>query len=144
MCSIGLAALLVAGCASSTTAPNGSADPRTPAAKIPAAGLNKDMTPEQVRSLLGNPDSTKPMKAPEGHSEVWTYQLHRSTNVRMVPVGSHDVPYVDPMTGEQRMISEPAYERESVDVVEELRLLWYNDRLVSWKKVTRQGNRDYD
>jgi hypothetical protein len=48
----------------------------------PAAGVTENMTPEQVRALLGPPDEIEPGTADNGRSkETWTYRKAGKTVV---------------------------------------------------------------
>lgn len=51
----------------------------------------------------------------------------------MVPIKMEDILYFDPLTGQQRTIQEPVYSQEVRTVEEELQLLLYEGKLVSWK-----------
>ena len=53
--------------------------------------------------------------------------------VGLVPLKTEDIPYVDPFSGQQRTIQEPVYSQKVRTVEEELQLLLYEGKLVSWK-----------
>ena len=76
-------------------------------------------------------------------AEVWIYRRTAVVGVDLVPTGTEDVPYVDPLSGQTRMIQNPVYNQETRTVEEELQLLLYEGRLVSWKRGFRE-KRSYD
>jgi hypothetical protein len=89
------------------------------------------MTADQVRVALGPPIDVRPMQSPG--AEIWVYRRMTARDVGMVPLKMEDIPYVDPATGQQRTIQEPVYSQEVRTVEEELQLLLYEGKLVSWK-----------
>jgi hypothetical protein len=123
---LALMALSVTGCStanSSRVAPTGTPDPWQ--------SLAKDMSADQVRAALGQPIEVRPLQSPG--AEIWVYRRITSREVRMAPFKMEDVPYVDPTTGQQRTAQEPVYSQEVHTVEEELQLLLYEGRLVTWK-----------
>ena len=129
---LALLAALLAACSSTPSAATARSD-RAPAAGEPEAwrSLAKDMTADQVRAALGQPFAVRPMQSPG--AEIWVYRRMTARDVGMVPLKMEDIPYVDPFTGQQRMIQEPVYYQEVRTVEEELNLLLYQGKLVSWK-----------
>lgn len=120
---LALMALSLAGCSTAPSAATGKPDPWR--------ALAKDMTADQVRAALGEPIQVRPMQSPG--AEIWVYRRTAARDVRMVPLKMQDIPYVDPLTGQQRTIQEPVYSQEVRTVEEELNLLLYQGKLVSWK-----------
>ena len=70
-------------------------------------------------------------------AEVWIYRRTAAVDVGMVPTKMEDVPSFDPMTGQQRTMQMPVYSQETRTVEEELQLLLYEGKLVSWKRGFR-------
>jgi hypothetical protein len=99
-----------------------------------ALGLYRNMTGQQVRSVLGQPVRVAPMEAPEGAAEVWTFRRSVVTGTREVQTGVRDVPWMDPVSGESRMLQEPVYGLETTFATEEIELLIFEDRLLDWKR----------
>ena len=120
---LALLAAILAACSSAPSA--------APAKPDPWRSLAKDMTADQVRVALGPPIDVRPMQYPG--AEIWVYRRMTARDVGMVPLKMEDIPYVDPATGQQRTIQEPVYSQEVRTVEEELQLLLYGGKLVSWK-----------
>jgi hypothetical protein len=137
----GLVLGLLPGCASAPS--DQEADPKAAQGPAPggerslAANLRKGMTQEQVREMLGNPAQIRPVRGAEGTSERWVYERRVSQVVDQQATGSQDVPYIDPFTGEMRMIQEPTYSQVTKTITEELHLLWRNGGLESWTTLHR-------
>jgi hypothetical protein len=117
------------------------ATPPVAGEKVPAE-LHKGMKPEEVRQALGNPVRVQPLKVPEGKAERWIYTRGKKTETRRVATGTMDLPYVDPITGQTRMIPEPVYSDEATTITEELHLFWHNGELVDWK-IEYRSDRSY-
>ena len=95
------------------------------------AELRKGMTPDEVRLAFGEPARIQPATADA--AEEWIYVVERKTEVNQVVLGTHDVPYVDPATGQTRMIAEPTYSDEATTIIVELHLIWRDGILAGWK-----------
>lgn len=80
------------------------------------------------------------MKAPS--AEVWIYRRTVAMDIDMVVTGVEQIPTIDPMSGQQRMVANPVYSQETRTKEEELRLLLVEGRLVTWKRAFRT-ERDY-
>jgi hypothetical protein len=130
----GVFALAFSGCSGvpdSTTAGAKSASGPEPA---PASvnALQKGMKPDEVRALLGEPRDVSQRTGSAGPEETWSYRrrLREYTNQKVT--GTSEFPYVDPITGQTRMILEPIYTLYTVTEYEELTLQWRNGELVEW------------
>jgi hypothetical protein len=108
--------------------------------KNPTRALRKGMTPAAVRAVMGEPVEVVPLPAPEGTSERWLYRQLPRNVVEQKVTGTQEIPYVDPITGQQRMIPEPVYSNVTTTIVEEIHLLWFNGELISWT-TQRKENR---
>lgn len=131
------AALVVAGCASSTSPGNAVAqDSVARVAADPDAHLRTGMTVEQVRGVLGSPDVIRPLASSEGKGETWVYAVRIPQGVNVVTGETVSRPYFDPFTNQMKEIQEPAYRKqEIVTLVERLSLLIYDGRLEKWVKT---------
>lgn len=120
---LALAGLILAGCANM---------PSTPAAEQdPWQALAKGMTADQVRAAFGQPINVRPMQTPG--AEIWVYRRMTAREVGLVALKTEDIPFNDPFSGQQRTIQEPVYSQEERTVEEELQLLLYEGKLMSWK-----------
>lgn len=89
----------------------------------------------EIRELLGRPSAVRPMESGDGKAEVWVYDRPVQTSVRAVSTGMRDEPWVDPITGEMRMLKVPILEYETESRHVELRLLMFHGRLINWAEV---------
>lgn len=129
---LALAGLILAGCANMPSTPAAEQDRKAqPSQQDPWQALAKGMTADQVRAAIGQAINVRPMQTPG--AEIWVYRRMTAREVAMVPLKTQDVPYVDPVTGQQRMTQELVYSQEVRTVEEELQLLLYEGKLVSWK-----------
>ena len=137
-----LVAPILAGCSSVPSAPT-TAQKRAaqPARPDPWLSLAKGTTAEQVRADLGTPVEVRPLRSPG--AEVWIYRRTAAVDVNLVPTKTEDVPYFDPITGQQRTIQNPVYSQETRTVEEELQLLLYEGKLVNWKRGFRDERSYY-
>jgi hypothetical protein len=129
---LALAGLILAGCANMPSTPAAEQDRKAqPSQQDSWQSLAQGMTADQVRAALGQPINVRPMQTPGG--EIWVYRRMTAREMGLVPLKTEEIPYVDPFTGEQRMIQEPVYSQEVHTVEEELQLLLYEGKLMSWK-----------
>lgn len=139
--------LLAAGLAGCTNTPS-SAPSASAAAAAPAAAnsiavdgthLHKGDTADKLLAAVGEPDERKPFRADEIAAEVWIYKRRIPGAVRQVPSSTRDVPYVDPLTGNMRMLQEPVYSNERTTFDETTELLLINGQLAEWKQWLRES-----
>jgi outer membrane protein assembly factor BamE (lipoprotein component of BamABCDE complex) len=129
---------LAAGCTStsSSTAPR---HPVVAGTVIDAAAskLEKGMSADTVRKLLGKPAEITLRRTAEGTVEEWTY--HRNfQRAEQVPAGMREVPaFVGPTGGSGGMgtMQEPIYTIEIHDIDETLKLLMFKGSLMEWKSA---------
>jgi len=137
---LGLAGLTFSGCATATPAPGaGTAAAAATAPKDPWLALARDLTAEQVRAALGEPREMRPMQTSGG--EIWVYRRTTAAGVDLVQTSTEEIPYYDPIRGEMRTRPSPVYSQQTRLVEQELNLLMFQGRLVSWKVQVRQGQR---
>ncbi len=89
----------------------------------------------EIKTILGRPTAVRPMESGDGKAEVWVYDRPVKTAVRPVSTGMRDVPWVDPITGEMRMLQEPIIEYETESRRVELRLLMFHGHLINWAEI---------
>lgn len=80
--------------------------------------------------------------ADHGVAERWTYSQvvgHRAENV---PTSTRQVPVLEPLTGETRLVEEPVYTSVRIDRVVGVHLLFIDDRLTQSKSFAGE-RRDY-
>ena len=123
-----LAALVFTGCA---TAPPGAVGPD------PWSRLTANLTADQVRALLGAPAEVRPMKSSQGPAEIWIYRRTIPGGTSLVATRTFERPATNPLTGQQTTVLEPDYSQETRTVKQELQLLMYAGKLVTWKSGNR-------
>jgi hypothetical protein len=129
---LALAGLILAGCANMPSTPAAEQDRKAPPAQQdPWQSLAEGMTADQVRAALGQPINVRPMQT--SGAEIWVYRRITAREVGLVSLKTEDIPYNDPFSGQQRTIQEPVYSQEERTVEEELQLLLYEGKLMSWK-----------
>ena len=116
--------------------------PAEAASKKPAkTPLEKGMTAETVRKLIGEPNEIKKLKSPEGKAETWVYR--REIGVRFIDVaaGTRQVPAYVGVGGTDGMgtRTEIIYRKKRVIIYRVTSLLMFNDRLVLAKQVDEQS-----
>jgi hypothetical protein len=97
---------------------------------------------DKVKKLLGNPDETRPMKAPSGKAEIWAYMKEVSRRVDRVDRSTPDtVINVTESDGSVRQKITPGQVRfEDVHYVTEdvVEVLLFNDHYVLHKISRRE------
>lgn len=149
------AALLavLSGCANTpTTSDSQSEIPAAAAAvAVPSgkeAGLQKGMTAEEVKAVMGDPAEIKPLKSPTGKAEIWIY--HRSTrgSERQIQVGTKSTPItsVNSSTGTTNVmqtIDEPIF-KDQVEIIDEtINLLMFDGRFMQLNRAV-QSHMQFD
>lgn len=119
-------AWLWGGCSTAGTTAASSA-----AAESPRPTLQQGMSAEEVVAILGEPNAKTKDSDGDGRVEVWVYLRPINTSVRQVAASMASVPWVDPVTGELRYISEPVIGMQRTEFVEELRLRLDDGRLMT-------------
>ena len=129
------ALLLASGC---STAP---AEASQTAAKSPSLStatlqqrLIKGMRRSEVANYLGPAAEVKPFVTAGAEGEIWTYTTVAPGPSRQVAATMRDVEFVDPITGEMRMIQEPVFKNELTTITDVTELLFIKDLLVEWKQ----------
>ena len=105
--------------------------------------ITTGMTPAQIEQVLGKPAEIRPMHAGEHDAEVWIYLRQGDPVVRQVTTGMREVPYVDPLTGVQKTLSEPIYAYVTETPRLELRLLVFQGSLVHWRQSVRGSDKTF-
>ena len=121
---LALLALGLAGCETTSNA-----NKALNATDIPIV-ITKGMSADELKAALGDPDDISPFKDNEG-AEVWTYRKIDKT-VDMVVTGTKDVPYVDPFTGEQKMLQESVLNPETRTTETETKFLVVFGKVAAW------------
>ncbi len=129
-----LLAALVSGCSSPTT-PTPPPSARSPS--DPFRSLKEGMAIAEVRALLGEPADIRslPPQVDALPAEIWIYHRVAAENEKQVPIGTRELPLMNPITGQMGTTLEPIYETQKLAVKETIELLIVNQRFVTGKVI---------
>lgn len=105
----------------------------------PAVTLTKGMSIEQINMEMGEPMEVVPTDIYKGKGEAWIYKKIRTTTSQ---TASHtiDVLYIDPITGEEKIIKQPVAELQSTKHKFLTTLYVLDGKLIGWKQSTTTSN----
>lgn len=92
------------------------------------------MRRSEVANYLGPANEVKPIADAGAAGEIWVYTTTFPGPSRQVAATMREVEFVDPITGEMRMIQEPVFKNELTTITEITELLFIKDLLVEWKQ----------
>ena len=72
----------------------------------------------EVANYLGPATEVKPFVTAGAEGEIWTYTTVAPGPSRQVAATMRDVEFVDPITGEMRMIQEPVFKNEITTITD--------------------------
>jgi len=108
-------------------------DPRLP--------LKKGMMAKDVKERWGEPASVEPFSSADGKAKVWTYYYTIRDDSMLVVNGTVDqITYIGPNEGMQNR-PQLTYGMQHTLVQQVVKLLLYDDMLVSWKKSIERTER---
>jgi len=91
------------------------------------------MSTDELRKLVGEPDKVTEKSDSTGVFEIWEYLHSTDLGTRLAQTGQASVPYVDPVTGQQRTMFDESLTRERTYAHETLEVLIKDARTVYWK-----------
>jgi hypothetical protein len=130
---------LLAGCASTPTSSpvagdRSAANSTMNAPGDPESALQKGMTAEAVKAIMGEPSEIKPMKSPAGLAEIWIYHRKIQGNVQQVMVGMKSTPITSiSSTGQTSIIQsidEPILRQQTEIIEETVNLLIFEGKYI--------------
>lgn len=128
-----------AGCSNPPAPPSAAAaDPAAPP-RVIAKGMSAD----EILRRIGKPTEVRPIDSPEGQAEIWIYRRPAGHTTQQTAATVHEIPVVNPYTGVIRMLNEPTYSLDTVDLLESTSLLIYNGKMVEWKRAI-EGKRVFE
>jgi outer membrane protein assembly factor BamE (lipoprotein component of BamABCDE complex) len=140
-----LAAFLVS-CSSTPTPSTPDKTASSPTATVVGDGpehtLQKGMTAEAVKRIMGEPAEIKLMSTTTGTAEVWVYRRTSSSPIRQVQVGTRftkGTPSSGSATGDHssnmaaQMVDEPVFAQQIEIVDETISLLMFDGKLLEQK-----------
>ncbi|MDQ8187811.1 hypothetical protein [Pelagicoccus sp. SDUM812002] len=96
--------------------------------------VTKGSSTADLVAALGEPISIEPYE-PDPNVEIWTYDFTKS-RVDMVGVDTQEIPYVDPITGIERTITEAVYRPQTTTEKRLVRVFVAKDTVIGWKEET--------
>lgn len=128
--------LVLSGCA--TTGKETSLD----SARSLSSDVVRGSPTEDLIALLGEPQLIEPYEGDPERIQIWTYHITK-TNTQFVGFNSKEVPWVDPITGELKMILEPDYQPKTTISTDTVRVYIIDDKVLGWI-VDRKNRRYYN
>jgi hypothetical protein len=112
----------------------------------PEQTLQKGMTAEAVKGIMGAPAEIKLMATTTGNAEIWVYRRTSSAPVRQVQVGTR-VTNVTTIGGDQQAhvaqtVEEPVFAQQIEIVDETISLLMFDGKLLE-QKASAQKRLEY-
>jgi hypothetical protein len=131
---LGLGTLLFAFTACETTPATATASPDPTAVEAQRPPVKKGMTAEEVLAALGEPNARRPIDDPRvAEGEEWLYRSRSESHVGSAAVSINETFYIDPITGEDKVILDPVTGSEIYVVEREVRLYIIDGVLAGWK-----------
>lgn len=135
---------LLAGCAGTTesgvpskqSAPASAATEQTPFDTIVVG-----MTAVEIKALVGAPQEIKPYKPGDLQNEIWVYDHFISEQVRLVSVGTQELPLMNPITGVMGTTKEDIMTEERVRISEIIEMLMVDGRLAAVKRKPKSDRK---
>lgn len=105
--------------------------------------LHKGMTADAVIQAVGRPQEVKPMKAPDGQAEVWTYRRVFRRDTYQVATGVEEVPAFVWINGPLGTAKEVTYSIRNATTYQVTSLLMFNGQLVHAKQWFERESGSY-
>ena len=98
---------------------------------MPFPKLEKGMTAETIRKLLGEPKEIQPTTSPEGKAEIWIYYFEKDLGMVQVAAGTRPVQVMSvvPNASGTVTVQEPVYTMAAKKAEITLSLLMFNGQL---------------
>lgn len=97
------------------------------------------MSSADVLLRLGEPSRVKEREIDGNLLEVWAYDYTRQNYVELRQTGTREVPYIDPITGQMRMVPEPELMPEITRIIDTIEIFFDQERVVTWDQRRKQS-----
>lgn len=132
-------ASLAGGCA---TNPGSGPTARSPLTRTnPFNALTMGMSAAEVRALVGEPREIKADPGEGSDAQLWRYQHKLDEVVRQVPIGTRELPAINPITGQPIVIVESVMTDEFSTIYQDIDLLMIGDRILDIRRSQRVDRR---
>ncbi|WP_221032610.1 hypothetical protein [Actomonas aquatica] len=101
-----------------------------------AAMLRVGMHQPQVLEWLGEPQHREPATNATGMRETWVYTIRHAPSYKTIVAEMEEVPYVDPFTGELKMLEEPVLNQQRIQILETITLIFRGPRMIDLSRET--------
>lgn len=115
----------------SARAPRSVADPLQSELHTRALTLQKNATSAEALALLGEPDRTDEITNESGIWARWVFERDIAPIYREMVTEMVEVPFVDPVNGQESIILEPRAGHQRIDRQETITLTFHNNLLVN-------------
>ena len=138
---------LLAGCASTPTSSpvagdHSAANTTTTAPDGPESTLQKGMTAEAAKAIMGEPNEIKPMKTPAGKAEIWIYRRRVQGSVQQIMVGMKSTPIMTTNSNGQMVatqtIDEPILRQQTEIIDETINLLMFDGKYTEQNRTVQR------
>lgn len=104
-----------------------------------AVTLTKGMTTDEIVAAMGDPIEIIPTNIYQGRGEAWTFKKIITTTSQ---TASHtiEIPYIDPITQERKIINEPVLEMHATKHRFLTTLYVLDGKLIGWKQTKNTNN----
>jgi|GEM_PF-1588732 len=92
---------------------------------------------EDLIALFGEPESIEPFGGAPEHVQIWTYTLTK-THTNLIGVDTIEVPFVDPITGEMRMLLETDLQPQMTIIENKIYVFVAYNKVLAWKVVRKK------
>ena len=96
--------------------------------------IGKGSSTADLVAAMGEPTSVEPYTL-DPNVEIWRYDLTRS-RVDMVGVDTEEIPYIDPITGVERTVTEPVYRPQRTTQNKSIKVYVVAETVIGWKVDT--------
>lgn len=121
------AVVTLVGCSSVTSVPG------KKVAAGPEIVIRNGMPASELLELLGEPREVRDIEAPREGFEVWVY-YQVANSVEYEAIGTEEIPFFDPITGEYKPVMEPVYSPETSTLTVETQFLIADGFVAGWSR----------
>ena len=104
----------------------------------PAWQLRIGMPKARIEELLGRPDEVQKVDSGGSDIETWIYHRPLPARVETMAASMEKVPWVDPITGELKMIDEPVVTQQRIENTEILNIYVSGGELAGLYRTVKQ------
>lgn len=139
---LAVALLFISGCETTNTGPAASEKPTQTAGMSNSFDrLKEGLTEAEVRQLVGEPGAIRPFVSNKIESLVWIYEHKIDEVVEQIPIGTREIPLMNPLTGVMGTTKETIFANEHREAIETVEVLLLGQRVIAVKRSVRVEKR---